>query len=55
MKDPIDILTERLARLEAEGHITQAQRQKATAKLTQAKPPKPPKPPKPDTPKPPKP
>jgi hypothetical protein len=46
-KDPIDILAERLARLEAEGHISPAQRQKATDKLNTAKGKRPPKPPKP--------
>jgi hypothetical protein len=51
-KDPIDILAERLARLEAEGHISASQRQKATDKLNTAKGKRPAKP---DTPKPPKP
>lgn len=57
MKDPIDILAERLARIEAEGHISASQRQKALTKLNTAKgkkPPKPPKPPKPEPPNKPK-
>lgn len=37
MKDPIEILAERLARIEAEGHISASQRQKVTDKLNGAK------------------
>lgn len=54
MKDPIDILSERLARLEQEGHISARQRQKAVTKLNTAKGKKPPKPPKPEPPNKPK-
>ena len=46
MKDPMDILAERLQQLEAQGRITAQQRQKMTEKLQQAKV----KPSKPDTP-----
>ncbi|HSG62330.1 MAG TPA: hypothetical protein VLA24_12955 [Pseudomonadales bacterium] len=37
MKDPMDILAERLQQLESQGRITAQQRQKMTEKLQQAK------------------